>query len=61
MATRLLLLLMFLRLGSTLPDVDDNLVPTDEEILNALLQQVTCMASLRVIWCSGDATRVFCA
>jgi hypothetical protein len=41
MATRLLLLFTFLRLGTTLPDLDDNMVPTDDEIVNALLQQVT--------------------
>jgi hypothetical protein len=48
MATRLLLLFTFLRLGTTLPDMDDNMVPTDEEILNALLQQVTNVDPLRV-------------
>jgi hypothetical protein len=41
MTILLLLLFTLLRLGTTLPDLGDNTVPTDEEILRALLQQVT--------------------
>jgi hypothetical protein len=41
MTTHLLLLLTLLRLGATLPTLDDNTVPTDEEILSAVLKQVT--------------------
>jgi hypothetical protein len=39
----LLLLFTLLRLGTTLPDLDDNMVPTDEEIFRALLQRVTSL------------------
>jgi len=39
----LLLLFTLLRLGTTLPDMDDNMVPTDEELLRALLQRVTSL------------------
>ena len=41
MTILLLLLFTLLRMGTTLPDLEDNTVPTDEEILRALLQQVT--------------------
>lgn len=43
MTILLLLLSTLLRLGTTLPDQDDNMVPTDEEIVRALLQRVTSL------------------
>lgn len=43
MTILLLLLFTLLRLGTTLPDMDDNTVPTDEELLRALLQRVTSL------------------
>jgi hypothetical protein len=43
MTILLLLLFTLVRLGTTLPDIEDNMVPTDEEIIRALLQQVTSL------------------
>lgn len=43
MTILLLLLFTLLRLGTTLPDMDDNMVPNDEELLRALLQRVTSL------------------
>jgi len=43
MTILLLLLFTLLRLGTTLPDMDDNMVSTDEELLRALLQRVTSL------------------
>jgi hypothetical protein len=38
-----LLLFTLVRLGTSLPDMEDNMVPTDEEIIRALIQQVTSL------------------
>jgi len=43
MTILLLLLFTLLRLGTTLPDLDDNMVPTEEDIIRALLQRVTSL------------------
>jgi hypothetical protein len=43
MTILLLLLFTLLRLGTTLPDREDNMVPSDEEIIRSLLQQVTSL------------------